>query len=369
MADAPSFDSYDDLLNNADILALVHAQWLRPTALEPWDPDAARETCAEAVSSQEPIIPNSRSPLIPSAHTSRRLPQFNDCANNHYDNGNYPEALRFYAYALNILPEYSWAHCNRAAVHLAMDDVAAAVADYTAAIAIDSSDSALYNGRAFAALRTNCGEGQAGPDVATLKGALADVEQALALEEENGPAHCTKGAILKQLALATTNGVTDKAAAAAVGGEVAAEWTRLIDRAIGAQRRAISLEPEAQAPRSYLRDLLAMAGIDEQVTDAADWASSTRSIAVPKSPAKSPAATAGTGGGATGGEFPEGWLHKKGGLKDGERNWIKGGRRNWKVRWFAFDGEVIRWYDSKGGTELGGLTLTVFDRVESDPEK
>ena len=298
------------------------------------------------------------------------MPQFNDCANNHYDNGNYPEALRFYAYALAILPEYSWAHCNRAAVHLAMDNVAAAMADYTAAIAIDPNDSALFNGRAFAALRTNCGEGQAGPDVATLEGALADVEQALGLEEANGPAHCTKGAILKQLALATTDGAADKAAAAAAGPEAVAEWTRLIDRAIGAQRRAISLEPEAQEPRDYLSELLTMAEIDEQVPDAADWAMSTRSVAVPKSPAREKTdAAPGPSGFTTGSEFPEGWLHKKGGLKDGERNWIKGGRRNWKVRWFAFDGAVVRWYDAKGGKELGGMTLTAFDRVESDPDK
>jgi tetratricopeptide (TPR) repeat protein len=51
------------------------------------------------------------------------MTQFNDCANNHFDNGNYDNALSCYTRALGIMPNYSWALCNRATVHLARDDV------------------------------------------------------------------------------------------------------------------------------------------------------------------------------------------------------------------------------------------------------
>ena len=68
----------------------------------------------------------------------------------------------------------------------------------------------------------------------TLQRALNDVDRALALDDRNGPAHCTRGAILKQLALIVANGATDKAAAAAAGGESEKEWTELIDAAIAA---------------------------------------------------------------------------------------------------------------------------------------
>ena len=62
------------------------------------------------------------------------------------------------------------------------------------------------------------------------------------------------------------------------------------------------------------------------------------------------------------------WLHKKGGLKDGERNWMKGGRRNWKVRWFVLHTEKISWMESPGGKELGSLAVDTFDRVDMDPD-
>jgi tetratricopeptide (TPR) repeat protein len=247
----------------------------------------------------------------------------------------------------------------------------AALADYSEAIKIDPNDSALFNGRAFAALRTASSDGC---DRQTLEGALKDVNQALALDENNGAAYCTKGEILKQMALAASSG--DTAGAAAEGGsETTVERKRLIDEAIVAQRCAIRLEPEAQEPRDYLRELLAMAGIDEEVADAdeqADWASSTRSIPAPKPEASGAAAAAAAPAAADGGcevQYPEGWLHKKGGLKDGERNWIKGGKRNWKVRWVSFDGVLIRWYDGKGGKELGSVELGPFDRVEVDADE
>lgn len=194
----------------------------------------------------------------------------------------------------------------------------------------------------------------------TLQSALQDVDRALSLDEGNGPAHCTKGEILKQMALIVADGATDKSAAAAAGSESEKEWTRLIHAAIAAQRAAIRLEPDAEEPRGYLIELLAMAGIEEEVEDVRDmqdWVSSTRSIPAPQS--------------EKGGEprSKEGWLHKKGGLKDGERNWVKGGKRNWKARWVALDGNGIRWYDLKGGKELGKVELSVFDRLELDADK
>jgi tetratricopeptide (TPR) repeat protein len=49
--------------------------------------------------------------------------QFNDCANNHFDNGSYEDAMSCYARALSIMPNYSWAFCNRAAVQLALGNI------------------------------------------------------------------------------------------------------------------------------------------------------------------------------------------------------------------------------------------------------
>ena len=176
--------------------------------------------------------------------------------------------------------------------------------------------------------------------------------EALALES-TAAAHCTKGAILQQLALAKG---PDEASAVPADGE----WARLVDAAIAEQRRAMELEPSAQEPREYLKALLRLRGIEESVPDAAD---SYR-------PAPQPAAAAATAstGSPDDGRYPEGWLHKKGGLKDGERNWIKGGRRNWKVRWFSFDGSTIRWFESKGGKELGNLAVGPQCAVEIDEE-
>lgn len=234
----------------------------------------------------------------------------------------------------------------------------AAYADYTAAIEIDPNDTAVFNGRAFAGLRAAAVK-DAGTAQATLQRALEDVDKALTLDDRNGPAHCTRGAILKQLALGVANGATDKAAAAVAGAESEKEWTRLIEGAIAAQRAAIRLEPEAQEPRDYLRELLAMLGINEEVADVefkSVWESARRSVPAPQSD-------------ETGQRRKEGWLHKKGGLKDGERNWIKGGKRNWKARWVAVEERCIRWYDVKGGKELGNVQLTVFAQVEIDADK
>lgn len=232
----------------------------------------------------------------------------------------------------------------------------AANADYTSAIAIDPDDTALFNGRAFAGIRAAAlQDGDAAQT--TLQRALEDVDRALVLDEHNGPAYCTKGEILKQMALIAANGATNKAAATAAGGSAETQWTRLLDEAILAQRTAMRLEPEAQEPRDYLRELLTMAEIEEEIPDVSlDW-TSRRSIPAPC-------------GDKTGdARCQQGWLYKKGGLKDGERNWIKGGKRNWKLRWVAVDGECIRWYDVKGGKELGVVQLSDADRVELDGDK
>ena len=281
--------------------------------------------------------------------------QFNDCGNNHFDNDEYEEALSHYGSALAILPEYGWAFCNRGALRLATGDTAAAIADYTRAIEIDSHDAAARNGRAFSRLRRHCDQSSApaaggAEPPPELEAALRDVGEALALES-TAAAHCTKGAILQQLALA--KGPDEVSAVPADG-----EWARLVDAAIAEQRRAMELEPSAQEPREYLKALLRLRGIDESVPDAAD---SYR-------PAPQPAAAAATAGSGSHGRYPEGWLHEKGGLKDGERNWIKGGRRNWKVRWFSFDGSTIRWFESKGGKELGNLAVGPQCAVEIDEE-
>jgi|EP01043_Picozoa_sp_COSAG02_P011819 tetratricopeptide (TPR) repeat protein len=234
-----------------------------------------------------------------------------------------------------------------------------ACADYTSAIEFDPTDTALFNGRAFARLRAASSQDVAAAQT-TLQRALNDVDRALALDDCNGPAHCTRGAILKQIALTVANGATDKAAAAVAGDESEKEWTELIDEAIAAQRAAVRLEPDAQEPRDYLKELLAMLGIEEEVADVqdrSDWANSVSSIPAPQCDKTGQPRS------------KEGWLHKKGGLKDGERNWVKGGKRNWKARWVALDGKSIRWYDVKGGKELGNIQMTVFDRVELDAEK
>jgi hypothetical protein len=233
-------------------------------------------------------------------------------------------------------------------------------ADYTSAIEFDPTDTAPFNGRAFAGLRAAALQ-DAPAAQTTLQRALNDVDRALVLDDSNGPAHCTRGAILKQMALIVANGAADKAAAAAVGGEAEKEWIELIDAGIAAQRAAIRLEPDAQEPRDYLKELLAMLGIEEEVPDVhdkSDWSNSVSSVPAPQCDKTGQLSCS-----------KEGWLHKKGGLKDGERNWVKGGKRNWKARWVVLDDKCIRWYDVKGGKQLGNIQMTVFDRVEVDADK
>jgi tetratricopeptide (TPR) repeat protein len=120
------FRSEPMLLASAEVVDLIASSWLELDSLRPWDTALAAERVAEA---------------------------FNDSGNNHYDNGDFDDALTAYGRALQILPAYAWAYCNRAAVFLATDDIAAAIEDYTTAIGYDAADSALYNGRAFALLQ------------------------------------------------------------------------------------------------------------------------------------------------------------------------------------------------------------------------
>eukprot|EP01043_Picozoa_sp_COSAG02_P032121 COSAG02_NODE_2131_length_9725_cov_239.696343_7_plen_346_part_00 len=244
-------------------------------------------------------------------------------------------------------------------LHCLVNSQDGACADYTRAIELDPTDTAPFNGRAFAGLREAALQ-DAPAAQTTLQRALNDVDRALGLDDSNGPAHCTRGAILKQMALSVANGATDKAAAAAVGGEAEKEWMELIEAGIAAQRAAMRLEPDAEEPRDYLKELLAMLGIEEQVADVhdrSDWSNSVSSVPAPHCDKTGQPSC------------KEGWLHKKGGLKDGERNWVKGGKRNWKARWVALDGNCIRWHDVKGGKELGNMQMTVLDRVELDADK
>jgi hypothetical protein len=43
------FDSYDSLVSNAEIRGLESEKWLALKDLDPWNPVAAREQCAQAV--------------------------------------------------------------------------------------------------------------------------------------------------------------------------------------------------------------------------------------------------------------------------------------------------------------------------------
>ena len=43
------YDSYDALVSNAEISGLESDQWLAVKGMDPWDPAAAREQCAQAV--------------------------------------------------------------------------------------------------------------------------------------------------------------------------------------------------------------------------------------------------------------------------------------------------------------------------------
>lgn len=70
-------------------------------------------------------LPRALSRLVLDSHLAfwSHMMQFNDCANNHFDNGSYDDAMLCYAHALGIMPNYSWAFCNRAAVQLAMGNI------------------------------------------------------------------------------------------------------------------------------------------------------------------------------------------------------------------------------------------------------
>lgn len=257
----------------------------------------------------------------------------NDQGNDLFDDGNFAEAVTAYTKAIELCPNYSWAYCNRAAVFLALNQAAKAIADYSEAIAIDPNDSALYNGRGYALAMVEDSD---------LSDALKDADKAIELDGENGAAHCTKGFVLSKLAGKLPADSPDRA--------------RLLDEGVLHCNQAIKLEPDADEPREYLQKLRGMQGGSGGASGDTE-------------PAPEPAA-AGSGtaaDGAAGG--PEGWLHKKGGLKDGERNWMKGGRRNWKLRWFMFDGKAVKWFENKGAKELGSLELDPQCRVDVDPDK
>ncbi len=53
-----------------------------------------------------------------------------------------------------------------------------------------------------------------------------------------------------------------------------------------------------------------------------------------------------------------GYLRKKGGGKGKDRNWVKGGRRNWKIRWFVLRGSSLRYFaDASESDEIGDFAL------------
>jgi len=232
----------------------------------------------------------------------------NDDGNDFFEEGKFEAAIESYSQAITLSQLYSWAYCNRAAVHLAQGETDKAIEDYSAVVDIDPTDSAGYNGRAFARAQ------KADPD---LDASLKDCDQAIKLDPGNGAAFCTRGFIHMRLGN--------------------------IDDAITDQRRAMDLEPKAQEPKDYLKELLAMKEESEQ-----------------------------EGGGMrasfVGGQ-KRGWLSKKGGLKDGERNWVKGGRRNWKRRWFQLEGVELTWTsDSKANSALGKMSITKEAKFEDEEE-
>lgn len=120
------FDSYDVLVCDAEISSLEADGWLAVKDMAPWDPAAAMEHSAQAVRILLVPVPLrfAQPRNIWSSHPVFWVsPQFNDCANNHFDNGNYADALHCYGRALDIIPHYSWAFCNRAAVQLATGNI------------------------------------------------------------------------------------------------------------------------------------------------------------------------------------------------------------------------------------------------------
>ena len=49
---------------------------------------------------------------------------------------------------------------------------------------------------------------------------------------------------------------------------------------------------------------------------------------------------------------------KKGGGPDGQRNWLKGGRRNWKERHLRLTSRWLQYFDSKGGVVKGSKEVS-----------
>jgi len=75
--------------------------------------------------------------------------------------------------------------------------------------------------------------------------------------------------------------------------------------------------------------------------------------------------------GFTNGVLLHGWLFKKGGTKDGQRNLLKGGSRKWAIRWVTIrrsrDGaSTLEWTDLPGGVSKGAMRLRDAVRLEPD---
>ena len=65
-----------------------------------------------------------------------------------------------------------------------------------------------------------------------------------------------------------------------------------------------------------------------------------------------------------------GWLQKKGGggADGGQRNWTKGGRRNWKWRWvIVTSDQCVMWYESEKKRELKGSLALNGAQVAASP--
>ena len=54
----------------------------------------------------------------------------------------------------------------------------------------------------------------------------------------------------------------------------------------------------------------------------------------------------------------ESLCEKKGGGPDGQRNWLKGGRRNWKERHLRLTSRWLQYFDSKGGVVKGSKEVS-----------
>uniref|UniRef100_A0A7S3GEP1 PH domain-containing protein n=1 Tax=Palpitomonas bilix TaxID=652834 RepID=A0A7S3GEP1_9EUKA len=63
----------------------------------------------------------------------------------------------------------------------------------------------------------------------------------------------------------------------------------------------------------------------------------------------------------------QGWMAKKGGSTAGGRNWMKGGRRNWKRRYFFLSNDTLTYFENEEMTAEKGSVSILEGEVVTDP--